>query len=325
MSARLSRAVAGLLAAAVLTAVALAVLGDGSKNSRSVKPQLPAARRALHRSPALGYPTVGVYVLHLIDSSRNRDLTTIVLYPAEASRPVSSLDDAVARGGPYPLIVFGHGFAVTPAPYRPLLDRWVRAGFVVAAPLFPKTNANAPGGPNERDLPNQPADMSFVAQRMLELSASRQPPLTGLLSRHVAAAGQSDGGDAALAAALAPTKHVLPIGAAVILSGAEDPFVARFTPRSGTPLLAIQGTADTVNPPSETRAYFDAASPPKYLLQLVGAEHQAPYTVPGAQLEAVARMSIAFLDRYLKLEGDALRRLALRGNAGPATELHAYP
>jgi fermentation-respiration switch protein FrsA (DUF1100 family) len=249
----------------------------------------------------------------------------MVFYPAEASHPVSSLTDARPSGGPYPLIVFGHGFAVTPEPYRPLLDRWVRAGFVVAAPIFPKGNANAAGGPDEHDLPNQPADMNFVVHEMLELSASQEGSFAGLISNHVAVAGQSDGGDTALAAAFDPSEHALPIEAAVILSGAEDPFAANFTPQPGTPLLAIQGTADTVNLPSETLSYFHAASPPKYLLLLDGAEHQPPYTVPGPQLDAVARTSIAFLDRYLKLEGGALQRMMQQGTAGPATELQAAP
>ena len=343
------RIAAVLVAVAVLTVVVLVALRPGgSTGLRSVHhalrasavvngdaaaqtqtqaqaPVTAAAPRTVHHSAPSSYPTVGVRVLHLLDTSRNRELPTMVFYPARASRLVSSLTDARPSGGPYPLIVFGHGFAVTPEPYRPLLDRWVQAGFVVAAPLFPKSNANARGGPDEHDLPNQPADMSFVAQEMLELSASQEGPVAGLISSHVAVAGQSDGGDTALAAAFDPTEHVLPIDAAVILSGAEDPFAARFTPQLGTPLLATQGTADTVNLPSETLSYFHAASTPKYLLLLDGAEHQPPYTVPGPQLDAVARTSIAFLDRYLKLEGGALQRLVQQGNAGPATELQANP
>ena len=64
--------------------------------------------------------------------------------------------------GPFPLIVFGHGFGVTPGMYIALLRAWARAGFVVAAPLFPGENPRAPGGPTATDLPNEPRDMSFV-------------------------------------------------------------------------------------------------------------------------------------------------------------------
>src|SRR5205807_3675742 len=93
--------------------------------------------------------------------------------------------------GRLPLIVFGHGYAVTPAPYTPLLRAWARAGFVVAAPIFPLENANAPGGPNEADLVNQPRDMSFVISSLLSLDARRSGYLAGRLDRRaIAVSGQ---------------------------------------------------------------------------------------------------------------------------------------
>ena len=98
-----------------------------------------------------------------------RTLVTIVRYPAQG--PPSGADRVNApparAGGPFPLVIFGHGFAVTPGIYAPLLRAWARAGYVVAAPVFPLANANAPGGPNENDLVNQPRDMSFLISGML--------------------------------------------------------------------------------------------------------------------------------------------------------------
>ncbi len=88
-----------------------------------------------------------------------RPLTTIIRYPSNLA-------------GPLPLIVFGHGFAVTPRPYAALLTAWARAGYVVAAPVFPLGNGDAPGGPNEADLVNQPRDMSFVITQLLRASAA---------------------------------------------------------------------------------------------------------------------------------------------------------
>jgi predicted dienelactone hydrolase len=64
---------------------------------------------------------------------------------------------AARTDGPFPLVVFGHGYAVTPAIYADLPRAWTRAGFVVAAPVFPLENAAAPSGPTENDLVNQPA------------------------------------------------------------------------------------------------------------------------------------------------------------------------
>jgi fermentation-respiration switch protein FrsA (DUF1100 family) len=57
------------------------------------------------------------------------------------------------------------------------------------------------------------------------------------------------------------------------------------------PLLAAQGTADSVNSPSGTYSYFAAAARPKYLLMLLGAEHTAPYQDEQPHLGIVARVS----------------------------------
>lgn len=242
-----------------------------------------------------------------------RTLVTIVRYPAVGS--VGSGDIAGARplraGGPYPLVIFGHGFAVTPTIYAPLLRAWAQAGYVVAAPIFPLGNADAPGGPNESDLVNQPADMSFVITRMLAASASPTGPLSGLVdARHIAVSGQSDGGDTALTAAYNSHFRDRRIGAAVILSGQEIPGLGGYDyPAPSPPLLATQGLADTINLPSTTYAFFDAAPRPKYLLTLPGAPHLPPYTSEQPQLSIVERVTVAFLDRYLKGYRGGLARM----------------
>ena len=237
-----------------------------------------------------------------------RALETIVRYPIER-------EPAARR---FPLIVFGHGFAVSPAPYSLLLDAWAKAGYVVAAPVFPLGNVNAPGGPNEKDLVNQPADMSLVISSLISASERRTGPLAGMIDpARIVVAGQSDGGDTALATAYDPTVRDPRVRAAVILSGAEDPFAAAFDmPRRGPALLAVQGTADTINPPQDTYAFYRAAGATKFLLKLSGAGHQPPYTEPGPDLAAVKRTTTAFLDYVCKGERGPLGELLAAGNAG---------
>ncbi|NNN09190.1 MAG: chlorophyllase, partial [Acidimicrobiaceae bacterium] len=41
------------------------------------------------------------------------------------------------------MIVFAHGYDVSPDIYSALLNSWVRAGFVVVAPFFPDEKASA--------------------------------------------------------------------------------------------------------------------------------------------------------------------------------------
>jgi dienelactone hydrolase len=240
-------------------------------------------------------------------SSEPRVLRTLLRYPLGA-------------GCPCPLVVFGHGFAVTPAPYAALLRSWVRAGFVVAAPVFPIENADAPGGPNEADLVNQPRDISFVITQL----TARYPRLID--PRRVAAAGQSDGGETALAVAYDVHFRDRRVRAAVILSGAKLPGVGGFTfPAPAPPLLATQGTADTINPPAFTHAFYDRAPAPKFLLELIGAPHLGPYTHMQPQLGIVERVTSAFLDRYLNRAAGMLSRMSAAGDVPGASVLHSHP
>jgi len=205
-------------------------------------------------------------------------------------------------GGEFPLIVFGHGFAVTPTIYSRLLDYWARAGYVVAAPIFPLGNANAPGGPDESDLVNQPTDMSFVITQSEALSRRSGDPLSGRIDAgSVGVSGQSDGGDTALSVAYDERWRDPRVGAVAVLSGAEIPGAGGYDfSRPGPPLLAVQGLADSINPPSLTYTFFDAARPPKYLLTLPGASHLGPYTGAEPDLSVVERVTTAFFDLYLK-------------------------
>jgi len=183
--------------------------------SRDAAHPLSAARphwrvRAANRSPTRRQTSapsplpnaVGLRVLRLVDRTRSillpngqrrpRVVLTYVRYPANGLG-LGDRRNAPASGGPFPLVVFGHGFAVTPSIYGTQLRAWARAGFVVAAPVFPLGNANAPGGPNEADIVNQPRDMSLVISRLLAASANGRNPLVGLIdAKRIAVAGHSD-------------------------------------------------------------------------------------------------------------------------------------
>ena len=214
-----------------------------------------------------------------------RTIETIVRYPK--------------GGGPHPLVVFGHGYTLTPARYARLLRAWALAGYVVATPVFPLENANAPGGPNESDLVNQPADMRLVITRLLALNTRPGSVLEGAIdAARIAVAGHSDGAETAFAVAYDPRYRDRRVHAAIILAGAELPHMGPF-PHGSPPLLAVQGTADPINPPGDTYEFFRAAPAPKFLLRLLGASHLPPFTDQEPQLSIVERVTIAFLDRYL--------------------------
>jgi dienelactone hydrolase len=335
---RCSRACAVTRAAgcAVVFGVVLAGAVDmaGALSSRAAHGGGVGVRRDRHFA-------VGKLVLVLKDRSRRvrypgrgsqpRTLVTVIRYPAKGDPSrVDVRGAAPARSaGPFPLIVFAHGFDITPGPYRRMLQAWARAGYVVATPTFPLTSSNAPGGPRESDLVNQPADMSLVISRMLAADAAGHGVLSALIeSRRIGVSGQSDGGSTALAVAYNSKYVDHRIRAAMILSGAEIPGVSGYDfPVPAPPLLAAQGTADTSNAPKSTYRYFRITPRPKFLLSLLGAPHLGPYTNEQPQLGVVERETLAFLDRYLKRRREARARMWKDGNVRGLARLsiHAPP
>jgi dienelactone hydrolase len=292
-----------------------------------------AAPAGVGQSATHGY-AVGEAVIHLVDHSRTvaypgrrpvpRPLTTVIRYPTAGRPSRADLHGArpLSAGGPFPLVVFGHGFAVTPATYDRLLHAWAQAGYVVAAPVFPLENAHAPGGPNESDLVNQPRDMRFVISALLR---SRGPFAGVIAPQAVAVTGQSDGGETALAVAYDRRFEDARVRAAVILSGARLPGGPLRPASPGLALLATQGTADTINRPDNTYTFLDAIARPKFLLRLIGAGHLPPYAGRQPQEGVVERVTTAFLDGYLKRRIGAVGLMRQAGDVAGISALAALP
>src|SRR5262249_2110386 len=149
-------------------------IGSASAVIRVLRWMCPAVACVLTANAAAS-PAVHARWFRFVDRARTvqlpdgrrapRTLETIVRYPATPGR--------------HPLIVCGQGSAVRPGTWAPLLRAWAQAGYVVAAPVFPLGNADAPGGPEESDIVNQPRDMSVVITRLLALDARRRGVLAG--------------------------------------------------------------------------------------------------------------------------------------------------
>jgi fermentation-respiration switch protein FrsA (DUF1100 family) len=159
--------------------------------------------------------------------------------------------------------------------------------------------------------------MSFLLTRLLALSTRPGDWFSGLLDPHeVGAAGQSDGGDtvAALAANTCCTDRRLK--AVAVLSGAEwPPMPGRYFPAGAPPMLFTQGSADTINPPwMSLQLYHADGAGARYYLDLFGASHLIPYEGTNPAERLTARVTLAFFDRYVLGQADALETMTRDGN-----------
>ena len=188
------------------------------------------------------------------------------------------------------------------------MGAWAAARYVVAAPV-PTHEQHDPGGWPSGDVRNQPADVSFVIDEILEMSRPKSGgPLAGLVDkRHIGAAGLSFGGSTVYGLVFNTCCRDKRIDAAVLMSSYLVQFPGGKEAWRHVPALMLQSDADPqyagsqdVSVACNTEVVRDAAR------QLA----QRPFensTDPAHA--AVPALTIAFWDRYLKGQKPAQTRL----------------
>jgi dienelactone hydrolase len=339
----------GLLALSVL-AVATAACSDasgsparttGANSTTTAHSTTTTTQAEIPLPPGTPY-RVGSETVNFVDHSRGtpangsapatpyRDLSTFVLYPAIGAPtpiPVASAPPA-SEGKPFPLIVFAHGLDSNGGIYRPLLQQWASAGFVVAAPTFPISNIAAPGGASAADLVAQPGDMSFVLTQVLALSRKSGNDLSGMIDpRRIAAVGHSLGAMTVLAWTEDTCCEDPRVDAAAIFDGTEADFgKGTFFGGHTVPLLVLHGTADQTIPYANGKAIYTGAKTPKFFISLIGAPHVSflqlapPGTKPPIWEHVDVQSVIDFLEGELDHNSASLRDLtALANDPGVST------
>jgi predicted dienelactone hydrolase len=278
---------------------------------------------------------VGTRSYNFVDTSRvtiahngqpelpSRSLPTQVWYPAQGAPGDGNQPNAPAdtAHGPYPLVVFAHGYTGTGPIYGQFVREWVKAGYVVAAPTFPLTHGGTPGGTVASDYVHQPADMSFVIGKLLRLNNELGSALHQLIDpTRIAAAGHSLGAMTTIGLAYNSCCRDPRIRAAIPISGRELPFPGGASDFTRTPSLFIHGDADATVPYSAGHDVFlDQARRPKFFLTLFGAGHTDLFlNAPG---KVISKSVVDFLDFYLKERPSGLTRIHRDANQAGVSSL----
>ena len=253
----------------------------------------------------------------------SRTLRTLVFYPAaiEAEAPVAVENAPPLVAGPYPLVLFAHGFGSLPDRYFDLLSVIAADGYVVVAPEFPRTSAYSPNGPDPRDTRSQPGDLSFLVDTIAELDTDPLWSLSGLVdTNRIAATGHSNGAITVLGLSANSCCRDGRIDVVVAMAGPAAPFDGEYDFTVTPPMLLIHGTEDSAIVYEASAIVFNEISAAKGLLTLGGGDHFT-WRSPGHEFfEDVSTTVLDFLAMVLDNDEDAADRLA-RPRSSPRARL----
>ncbi|GHJ51792.1 hypothetical protein Nm8I071_10990 [Nonomuraea sp. TT08I-71] len=241
--------------------------------------RVPSFRPAPPRPYAVGVRHV------VVDPDGSRPLPVTVWYPAEPAAPPHATTrqaagpvpwpDVPVAAGRFPVVVYSHGLHSLPDLHAPLTTRWAAAGFVVAAPTYPRTNLRARDF-TRADVRNQPADGWRLIRHLVRLDARPGDPLAGHLAvDRFAAAGHSAGGFTT--AGMFASGHSRRLRAGIVIAGGG---LAGSFAGPVAPVLFVHGGADPIVPESVGRAAYARSVGPAAFLGLPGQGH-GEYLTPG--------------------------------------------
>lgn len=215
--------------------------------------------------------------------------------------------------GPFPLVVFSHGLSGHPDKFSALLTSWAQAGYVVAAPAFPLTNEGVPGSrDNWFDVADQPGDVSFVLDHLLESATDPDGAWAGVIDPGlVGIGGLSLGGATTYAVGFNPCCRDERADAAMVLSGALFPVGQPYELDGHIPLLVVHGTDDLAFAHDSAVEAVAQAQDPVWFVTLEGGTHAEPFEDAPSPHDAIAEAAtVAFWDATLLELADAEDRLA---------------
>jgi dienelactone hydrolase len=223
--------------------------------------------------------------------------------------------------GPFPLIVHAHGLSGGPEKFTQLLSAWADAGFVVAAPRFPRTSDWIESSAGVADYANQPADVSFVLDQLLD-----DADLAAMIdSAHVGISGLSLGGGTVYGLVYNECCRDERFDAAIVMSSLRFPFGGDYATNE-IPVMILHGDADPALPYDDAVTSYDDSAEPKWFVHLIEGGHAEPYeNTPSPHDDVVIDVTVEFWRGTIGGDEPALDHIAFDGNVKGVAEVLSSP
>jgi predicted dienelactone hydrolase len=256
-----------------------------------VDPPADAPAMIVHDPAQPGPWLAGVRTVTLTDPARNRMLSVDVWYPVDPANPdgedntysllggLIALDSPARRdatpaaGGPWPVVMFSHGYGGVRFQSFFLTEQLASHGFVVVSPDHPGNTLL-----DFAQLGDDEATAQSAIDRPLDVILAAERAIAGTLGvavtvdpERIAVSGHSFGGWTALEVARRDERFrvVIPL-APGFRAGATPDFVADLA----RPIAVFGGTFDETCPfESDQHLPYDLAQPPKALIGITAAGH----------------------------------------------------
>ncbi|MEH6551797.1 MAG: alpha/beta fold hydrolase [Pseudomonadales bacterium] len=200
------------------------------------------------------------------EGDRIRVLRGKIWYPA--------IENAQIAPGKHPLVIFSHGFSSTHEGVDYMALHLSSRGYLVIAVDYPLTHMSAPGGPLVKDVVNQPADISFMIDTLLDWNEREQSAYYGRIDAdRIGVFGISLGGMTTTMAAFHPRMADPRIAVAISLAGPTSMFTADFFSHRKLPFMMLAADQDAMVPYSDNAATIPGLVDDSWLLTIAGGSH----------------------------------------------------
>jgi len=181
-----------------------------------------------------------------------------------------------ATDGPYPVVLFSHGYAGFPEQSADLVTHLASWGFVVIAPDHVERSLSgllgtASQGVEKREDPDV---LSASLDAAIADAEADDSPLHDLMDLdEVAVTGHSAGASAAYLTASSDDRVKAFISYSVGTGRPDESGKVAERPVPDVPGMVMLGTADGIIEPERSVEVYDGMQPPKYLVEIEGAGH----------------------------------------------------